>query len=94
MNKEIVVLAARTQDALENGADVEDTHCQTVAEAKERAKYYLTKMYMRASESTVQLGYSQVLVNGKCEYDYFANGINPRDLHEDACKDGIDMDGK
>lgn len=73
MTKRITILAAVNQEQLEhNGCDVEDTHCQTIAEAKKRAKYYLTEEYMHTSESTTMLGYAQVLVDGSCVADYFA----------------------
>jgi uncharacterized protein (DUF169 family) len=71
--KQITVLAATTQESLErSGADVEQTHCETIAEAKRRARYYLTDDYRIACESTVLLGYAQVLVNGKCHSDFFS----------------------
>jgi hypothetical protein len=70
MNKQITILAAATQDQLESkGADVEDTHCQTLAEAKRRAKYLLSAEYQIASESDERLGYARVLVDGECRYD-------------------------
>lgn len=75
MEKQIVVLAAVTQDQLENnGCDVE-CNCQTIAEAKKRAKYFLTEEYMHVAESSTMLGYAQVLVNGQCEYDFFGKGV-------------------
>jgi hypothetical protein len=75
MEKQIVVLAAVSQESLEfQGADVECPHLDTIGKAKSRAQYYLTEEYMRSSESTVRLGYAQVLVDGKCEYDYFGKG--------------------
>lgn len=71
MNKTITVLAAVSLEQLENdGCDVEQ-ECETIAHAKKRAKYYLTEEYMRSSESTTMLGYSRVVVNGQCEYDFF-----------------------
>lgn len=71
MQKRIVVVAAVSQDRLENdGCDV-DQECETIAEAKKRAKYYLTEEYMKSCESTTMLGYAQVLVDGKCEHDFF-----------------------
>lgn len=70
--KTIVVLAVTTQERLErDGADVVDEHCQTITEAKKRARYYLTEAYMNSAESTTMLGYAQVKVNGVVEYDYF-----------------------
>ncbi len=72
MQKEIVVKAAETQEKLMNdGCDVDNNCCETVAEAKKRAKYYLTTEYMNRSESTVMMGYAQVLVNGECVADFF-----------------------
>lgn len=67
----ILVLAAVSQEALEaDGASV-DTDCGTIGEAKDRAKHYLTDAYARSAELNTPLGYSQVLVNGVCRYDYF-----------------------
>ncbi|MGB8030131.1 MAG: hypothetical protein WCF30_10745 [Terracidiphilus sp.] len=64
--EQINVLAARTQDELEiKGADVEDVHFETIAEAKKRAKYLLTEAFLLTSESSDRLGYSQALVNGE-----------------------------
>jgi hypothetical protein len=68
----ITVLAAASLDALEaHGADVEDVHFETVAEAKRRARYLLTEAYRAASESGARLGYARVLVDGECRYDCF-----------------------
>lgn len=62
MERSIVVLAAKSQEDLEMfGADVEETHW----------KYHLTEEAMKATESTVRLGYAQVLQNGKCVRDFF-----------------------
>lgn len=70
--KKIVVVAAVSRQQLENdGCDV-DQECETIAEAKRRAKYYLTEEYMNVCESTTRLGYSQVKVDGVVEYDFFA----------------------
>lgn len=71
MSKQIVVLAATDLYTLEfKGADVEETHCETIGEAKTRAKYLLSKDYQTFAYISVQLGYSRVLVNGKCVADY------------------------
>lgn len=69
MTKRITALAATSQESLER--DAFEVECETIAQAKKRAKYYLTKEYMNDIESSTQLGYSQVLVNGECLYDYF-----------------------
>lgn len=72
----IVVLAAVSQEQLENdGCDVEQ-ECETIAEAKKRAKYYLTEEYMNSAESTVMLGYAEVRVNGVCAYDFFGKRVS------------------
>ncbi len=74
MEKQITVVVAVSQEQLENdGCDV-DQECQTIAEAKKRAKYYLTAEYMNSCESTTMLGYAQVKVNGVVEYDFFGKG--------------------
>lgn len=72
MQKRITVLAATTIDTLESiGADVEDTHFETVQSAIRRARYLLTEDYRIASESSQCLGYSRVVVNDKCVADFF-----------------------
>lgn len=71
MSKTIIVVAAVSQERLENdGCDV-DQECDTIAQAKKRAKYYLTEEYMNVCESTTRLGYAQVKVNGVVQYDFF-----------------------
>lgn len=76
MSKEIKVLAADSQDEMERrGAEIEFSF-DTVKEAKERAKYYLTEEYRRVSESSRRLGYAQVLVNGTCVADFFGASSN------------------
>jgi hypothetical protein len=73
MEKQIIVLAAGSQERLDsNGADVEEKHCETLTEAKRRARYLLTEEYRIASECSERLGYARVLVNGKCIADYGA----------------------
>ena len=72
MEKQITVLAARTQDELETkGSDLENVHFETIAEAKKSTKYLLTEAFRLTSESSDRLGYSQVLGNGECVADYF-----------------------
>jgi hypothetical protein len=63
--KRIVMLAAPSQDELaNNGASVEDWHCETIAEAKQRAKYWIGE--------GLGLGYAQVLVDDEVRFDFFA----------------------
>jgi hypothetical protein len=71
--KQITVRACRNVDSYERGWDVEQEHMLTMAEAKQKAKYYLTDAFMNACEASERLGYSQVLVNGEVMYDYFSN---------------------
>jgi hypothetical protein len=74
--KQILVLAAETQETFEaQGARFEETHCETVAEAKKRAKYLLTVEYQNVIEASAPLGYSQVVVNGECLYDFFGKEV-------------------
>ena len=75
LEKRITVLAAISQEQLENcGCDVEH-ECETLTEAKKRAKYYLSGEYMRTTESSTQLGYAQVRVNDECVADYFGGEV-------------------
>ena len=72
MEKRITVLTATSQDTVDT--DSFEIECQTIAEAKKRAKYHLTEDYMNMCEMSAPYGYSQVLVNGVCEYDFFGKG--------------------
>jgi hypothetical protein len=66
MEKQIKVLAARTQDETETkGTGVENVHFEMVAEAENRAKYFPTEAFRPTGESPDWLGFSQVLLN--CE---------------------------
>lgn len=68
----ILVLAAETQETLDSqGAAIDNTNCETIVEAKKKAKYYLTEEYMNVCESSTRLQYSQVWVNGDLKYDFF-----------------------
>ncbi len=70
--KTITVMAAKSQGALERyGADVENSHYETVNSAINAAKRYLTEEYRLMTESSERLGYSQVLVNGEVIHDFF-----------------------
>lgn len=70
--KLITVEAARTQAQVENGQCDLVQEFDTIAEAKERAKYYLTEQFMRVSEANETLDYARVIVNGECVADYFS----------------------
>lgn len=69
--KQITVEAARTQLQVEAGQCDVVQDFDTVKEAKDRAKYYLTDEFRQASEASERLGYARVLVDGNCVADYF-----------------------
>lgn len=70
MQKKIIILAAPSQEFLEsNGAWVDET-ADTIADAKKRAKYFLTEDFMNACETTTRMGYAQVVVNGEVHSDF------------------------
>lgn len=76
MGKKIVVLAAVSQEDLDKrGADVDEI-CDTIAQAKRRAKYFLTEDFMNACETTTRLGYAQVVVNGEVHSDFYGKGVS------------------
>jgi hypothetical protein len=68
--KYLVVAAYSQEDLRENGSNVEFDF-DTLAEAKRKAKYYLTDEYQHVSESSQPNGYSQVLKDGEVIADYY-----------------------
>lgn len=70
--KSIEVRAARTQQLVLDGQCDVIQSCETIKEAKERAKYYLTVKFADLCEVYQTLGYSQVIADGECIADYFA----------------------
>jgi|CXWL01.1.fsa_nt_gi hypothetical protein len=69
--KKIEALASWTQQDFDRrGANV-DQECETVAEAKERAKYMLTTEYQDLIEASGVMMYSQVVADGIVLADYF-----------------------
>lgn len=72
--KSIVVAVAEDIDSFEKyGPRFEETHCETISEAKKRAKYLLTEDYRLVIEASSRLGYAQVVVDGECHSDYFGS---------------------
>ncbi len=74
MKLKYTVQAAKTQFSLESlGCDCDSQH-DTLAEATERAKYYLTTRFADVCETYQTLGYSRVINNktGEIISDYFA----------------------
>lgn len=72
--KTIFVLAGESQEDVLNGQCSVSHECDTVKEARDRAKYVLTDAFQQSCEMARPLGYSQVVVNGECRYDYFRKG--------------------
>jgi hypothetical protein len=67
--KTILVLAAPSQAVLDNdGASVE-SKADTLKEAKQRARYYLTADYAKTTEMAEPFGYARVLVDGENVFD-------------------------
>lgn len=67
--KSIRVLAATTQDDLDADGALVESDCETLAEAKRRARYYTTADYARMAELSAPIGYARVVVNGECVFD-------------------------
>lgn len=74
--KHIEVVAGRTQTDVCNGQAEIGYEFDTIAEAKKRAKHYLTDDFMHLIEASEPMRYAQVRVNGECVYDYFRKGYN------------------
>lgn len=78
MNKFYTVEAAHSQEQVEDGqCDVVDT-CDTLKEAKARAKYLLSDAAQVSFEMSEPLRYARILLNGEldrgcCVADYFRN---------------------
>lgn len=71
-SKTIMALGFQTfEDYDQRRGCVIEYECDTIAEAKQKAKQMLTEEYRQSSEASERLMYSQVTVNGVCEYDYF-----------------------
>lgn len=74
MKKKIEVRAARSQrDVLNHECDIVDEF-DTIAEAKRKAKHYLSDEYQRLIEASEPMRYAQVVVSGECVVDYFRKG--------------------
>lgn len=68
---QITVRAAYSQEDLEaNGSNVEYDF-DTIAEAKRKAKHYLTDDYMHTVEASQPNGYAQIIADGEVLYDFF-----------------------
>lgn len=77
--KKIEVLAARTQREVLDGQCEVVYSFDTVKEAINQAKHYLTDEYQRSAEMSEPLRYAQVIADGECLYDYFRKGYNGED---------------
>lgn len=84
--KKIEIRAATTQGA------VLDCQCDiiyevdTIKEAKERAKYYVSGRHEKylGADAGEPMRYAQVTVNGECHSEFFKEGYNGRMLNEDT----------
>lgn len=65
------VLAGYSQEAVLRHQCDEVIECDTLGEAKRKARYLLTDEHQAAIESSRPLTYAQVVVDGQCLYDYF-----------------------
>jgi hypothetical protein len=74
--KSIIVAAAHTQEQVEAGqCDIWDDFNDTIAQARDRARYYLTDEYQRSAEMSSPLTYSQVIVDGEVHSDFFRKEV-------------------
>lgn len=65
------VLAGYSQEAVLSHQYDEVIECDTIGEAKRKARYVLTDEYQRLVEASSPMTYSQVVVDGECLHDYF-----------------------
>ena len=68
--RDIMVLGYWTQEDVADGAVVE-RFFDTIKEAKEYAKRILTPEWAEVGEMSAPCGYSMVMVDGGCLYDFF-----------------------
>jgi len=71
MAKYTVEAAATQKDALDGQCVAIDTYCDTIKEAKARARHFLSDEYQRLAEMSYPLGYARVLRDGECVADFF-----------------------
>jgi hypothetical protein len=50
--------------------------CDSIKQAKVRVKRIMSADWQALTEMSEPIRYAQILVNGECLYDYFANGYN------------------
>lgn len=83
MSKRIEAVAGYTQTDVLDGNINYSRECDTIKEAKNEAKRYLTEDYRILAEASETMKYSQVLVDGKCLYDFFAKGYQGESNEEE-----------
>ena len=84
--KKIEVRAATTQTAvLDHQCDIVQD-CETIKEAKERAKYYVSGDYEKylGADAGEPMRYAQVVVDDEVHTDYFAKGYNGQRLNRET----------
>jgi hypothetical protein len=71
--KTITILVARDQESFErDGAEFSDDHCETLKEAKIRARHLMSVEYVRMATERADAEpyrYVQICVNGECVWD-------------------------
>lgn len=74
--KNITIFAGYSTKERHGGWQYEDTFCETIKEAKKRAKYLLTEDYQRLGEMSEPFKYAQVVGDGDVLYEFYAPGYN------------------
>jgi hypothetical protein len=69
---QITVEAAHSQGQVDNHQCVVVETCDTIKEAKSRAKYVLTADFACSAELSCPLKYARIMADGQCLYDYFS----------------------
>lgn len=68
--KTITLLVALSREALDNdGATLSGT-CDTVKEAKIRARYYMSAKYAKRAELSEPLGFARVTIDGEVVFEW------------------------
>ena len=86
MSRKIEVLAASTQtDVLDHQCDIVEDR-DTIKEARQRAKYYVSGEYEKylGDDAGEPMRYARVMVDGQCHDEYFAKGYNGQKVDDET----------
>lgn len=76
----IRVLIARSQRAVESGQSDDVIQCDTLKEAREKAKHSLTTEYVRLTEVSEPMNYARVMKDDEIVAEYWRKGYQePKD---------------